>query len=272
MPTTVHQLIEGTEVTTGASPSVTLKYFVDGAASENAALDAVLSTCPSTYNGMPRQSRSAEPISDTKYLVTARYSPQASNDQGSSGGAPPESSYEFSTGGGSETMFVSLSTKQRVALPGGPQAPDFHSGVNVTNDGPQGVERTVPIFNFSETHYKTAAAVSNSYVATLFALTGTVNNSAFRGFSAGEVLFLGARGSKRGVNGDWEITYSFAASPNVTSGTIGGFTGINKDGWDYLWFLFEDKEDPNAEKVVRRPRAAYVEQIYKRGGFAGLGI
>ena len=42
MPTTVHQLIEGTEVTTGASPSVTLKYFVDGAASENAALDAVL--------------------------------------------------------------------------------------------------------------------------------------------------------------------------------------------------------------------------------------
>jgi len=245
MPTTVHQLIEGTEVTTGASPSVTLKYYVDGAASENAALDAVLSTSPSTYNGMPRQARSAEAMSATKYLVTARYSPQESNDQGSSGGAPPESSYDFSTGGGSETMFVSLSTKQRVALPGGPQAPDFHSGVNVTNDGPQGVERTVPIFNFSETHYKTAAAVSNSYVATLFALTGTVNNSAFRGFSAGEVLFLGARGSKRGVNGDWEITYSFAASPNVTGGTIGGFTGINKDGWDYLWLLFEDKEDPN---------------------------
>jgi hypothetical protein len=272
MPTAVHQLIEGTEVTTGASPSVTLKYLVDGAASENAALDAVLSTCPSSYNGMPRQSRSAEPISDTKYLVTARYSPQESNDQGSSGGAPPESSYEFSTGGGSETMFVSLSTRQRVALPGGPQAPDFQSGVNVTNDGPQGVERTVPIFNFSETHYKAAAAVSNAYIGTLFALTGAVNNAAFRGFAAGEVLFLGARGSKRGVNGDWEITYSFAASPNVTNGTIGGFTGINKDGWDYLWFLFEDKEDPAAEKVVRRPRAAYVEQIYKRGGFSGLGI
>ena len=123
MPTTVHQLIEGTEVTTGASPSVTLKYFVDGAASENAALDAVLSTCPATYNGMPRQSRSAEPISDTKYLVTARYSPQESNDPGSSGQAPPESSYEFNTSGGSETMFVSLSTKQRVALPGRPPAP-----------------------------------------------------------------------------------------------------------------------------------------------------
>ena len=89
MPTTVHQLIEGTEVTTGASPSVTLKYFVDGAASENAALDAVLSTCPATYNGMPRQSRSAEPICDTKYLVPARYSSQESNDPGSSGQAPP---------------------------------------------------------------------------------------------------------------------------------------------------------------------------------------
>ena len=63
-----------------------------------------------------------------------------------------------------------------------------------------------------------------------------------------------------------------AASENVSNGTIGGFTGINKDGWDYLWFLFEDKEDPNAEKVVRRPRAAYVEQIYRRGTFSGLGI
>lgn len=272
MPTTVHQLIEGTEVTTGASPSVTLKYYVDGAANENAALDAVLSTCPSTYNGMPRQSRSAEPISDTKYIVTAKYAPQESNDQGSSGSAPPESSYEFNTSGGSETMFVSLSTKQRVALPGGAPAADYHGGVNVTDDGPQGVERTVPVFSFSETHYKTAASVSNAYVGTVFSLTGTVNNAAFRGFAAGEVLFLGARGSKRGVNVDWEITYSFAASPNVTNGSIGGFTGINKDGWDYLWFQFEDKEDANAEKVVRRPRAAYVEQIYKRGNFAGLGI
>ena len=272
MPTTVHQLIEGTEVTTGASPSVTLKYYVDGAANENAALSAVLAQCPDTYNGMPRQSRSAEPISDTKFIVTAKYAPQESNDQDSSGSVPPESSYEFNTGGGSETMFVSLSTKQRIALPGGPPAPDYRSGVNVTDDGPQGVDRTVPVFNFSETHYKSASAVTSGYVASVFALTGTVNNSSFRGFAAGEVLFLGARGSKRGVNGAWEITYAFAASPNVTNGSIGGFSGINKDGWDYLWFQFEDKEDANAEKVVRRPRAAYVEQIYKRGNFAGLGI
>ena len=116
MPTTVHQLIEGTEVTTGASPSVTLKFYVDGAASENAALSAVLSLCPDAYNGMPRQSRSAEPISDTKYIVTAKYAPQESNDPDTSGSTPPESSYEFNTGGGSETMFVSLSNKQRVAL------------------------------------------------------------------------------------------------------------------------------------------------------------
>lgn len=42
----------------------------------------------------------------------------------------------------------------------------------------------------------------------------TLDVDGWRAFAAGEVLFLGASGSKRGEE-EWEITYRFAASPNV---------------------------------------------------------
>jgi hypothetical protein len=58
----------------------------------------------------------------------------------------------------------------------------------------------------------------------------------------------------------------------VADATIGDFTGVNKQGWEYLWFLFEDVEDQAEKKVVRRPRSAYVEQINRTAAFSGLGI
>lgn len=129
----------------------------------------------------------------------------------------------------------------------------------------------VPVYNFSETHYIDAALMTGAYKAALFFLTGAVNNAPFRGFAAGEVLFLGASGSKRGQD-DWEIRFRFAASPNVTGLVVGSITGINKRGWEYLWGRYADAEDTAAKALVKRPVAAYVEQVYPYGDFSGLGI
>ena len=79
--------------------------------------------------------------------------------------------------------FDQLSPRRRTA----------NAGENV-----EGVDIAIPVYNFSETHYKSAASVSTSYRLALFRVTGTVNSSSFRGFAAGEVLFLGASGSRRG--------------------------------------------------------------------------
>jgi len=113
--------------------------------------------------------------------------------------------------------------------------------------------------------------MTGAYKAALFFLTGAVNNAPFRGFAAGEVLFLGASGSKRGQD-DWEIRFRFAASPNVTGLVVGSITGINKRGWEYLWGRYADAEDTAAKALVKRPVAAYVEQVYPYGDFSGLGI
>jgi hypothetical protein len=266
MTTTVTNIQEGTEVSTGPNRSASLAYHVAGASTELDALAAVAGVAPVSFNGLPRTSRSAEPLTGSKYLVRVSYELNRPEDSS----VAVESSFEFNTGGGSETMYVSRSTVGTYSV-AGLTAPSFSGGINVTDDGPQGVDRVVPVYQFSETHTIPAANVTGAYKAALFGLTGTVNNAAFKGFAAGEVLFLGARGTKNG-SGDWEINFSFNALPNVANATFGPFTGVNKKGWEYLWFLFEEEEDATAKRVVRKPVAAYVERIYPESNFAGLGI
>ena len=167
-------------------------------------------------------------------------------------------------------MTQSLDNVQRVAAPGY-VAPNFHGAIGVSDDRVEGTDITIPVFNFTETHYILDAYVDGAYKLALFNLTGKVNDASFKGFAKGEVLFLGASGSKRGLD-DWEISFRFAASPNVASLTLGDITGITKEGWQYLWMRFIDDEDSSANALIKRPIAAYVEQVYAYGNFSGLGI
>jgi hypothetical protein len=58
----------------------------------------------------------------------------------------------------------------------------------------------------------------------------------------------------------------------VTGLAVGPITGIAKKGWEYLWVRYADVEDTGAKMLVKRPIAAYVEQVYEYANFAGLGI
>jgi hypothetical protein len=192
--------------------------------------------------------------------VTVRYGKKEPKETG-------ESSFSFDTGGVTAHITQSLSTVNKYAASG--SAPDCQGAIGVTGDSVEGTDVTVPVYNFTETHYLPDNAVTGAYKLTLFQLTGRVNNGVFKGFAAGEVLFLGASGAKRGTE-DWEITYRFAASPNVTSLSVGPITGISKLGWDYLWVRYADAEDENV--LVKQPIAAYVERVYELGNFDALGI
>ena len=137
-----------------------------------------------------------------------------------------------------------------------------------------GVDVTMPVLNFTETHVMKGSRVSTSYKKNVASLTGTVNRSGYRGFSAGEVLFLGASGTKRGKKNDspWEITFRFAVSPNQSSLQVGKLKVSQKKGWDYLWVRYADKVAENKKNVIKEPVAAYVEQVYPEGDFGNLGL
>jgi len=253
----------------GDSPSAELIYGVRGTDDDVVARTIVQAVSPSVHDGLYRQTIDLEPdwadtdTSNGRWTATVRYvanpTPQTE-----------ESSFSFETSGGTQHLTQSLETIGRYA-PAGDTAPDYQGAVGVTHDSVEGVDIAVPVYAFSETHYKPASFVTLAYRGTLFSLTGKVNSASFKGLTAGECLFLGARGSRRGA-GDWEITYNFAASPNRTSIVIGNITVPAKKGWEYLWVRYEDSLDPTANAIVKRPRAAYVEKVYELASFAALGI
>ena len=173
----------------------------------------------------------------------------------------------FSTGGGNLHITQSLGTKSYVSSG---SAPDHGGAIGVTSEGVQGVDILVPNTQWSETHRFNDTKVSTAYIKTLANATGRTNKADFREFAAGEVLFLGAEGGK--INDSaWEITFNFAASPNITT-TIAGISGIQKNGWEYLWIQHEEKEDTAAKRIVRKAIAVYVEQVYFEADFAVLDI
>lgn len=264
MSITVVEKWESRRHTEGENASAELTYLVIGTDNDLLAKSALRDGSYTIYDGLVRQSYSIdERVAEEIWLGTVRYGRRARPETG-------ESTFQFETGGGTHHVTQSLETKGNYA-PEGKTAPDFQGAIGVTDDAVEGVDITVPIFNFSETHFLPSAAVTQAYVLALYALTGRINQGAFRGFAAGEVLFLGASGSKRGED-DWEISFRFAASLNVEDLVVGDIEGINKGGWDYLWCRYQPAADEEAKMLVQRPTSAHVERVYAWGNFALLGI
>ena len=277
MATKVEEAYSERDQTIDAKGNVTeieVPYIVSGAADEDAALAAARTTAAGRQvKGMSLDSvEVTERVNGDTWRVKAVYADdEDSSSSDDDGGEEETSSFAFDTGGG--TMHLNQSLKTVSKTPN--DAPDFGGAIEVDNEGNvNGVDVTMPVLNFTETHVMNGGRVSTSYRKAVAALTGTVNSGSFRGFSAGEVLFLGAAGSKRSrkASAPWEITFRFAVSANRSSVKVGDLTVSSKRGWDYLWVRYADKVSENKKNVVKKPVAAYVEQVYPQGDFGNLGI
>lgn len=116
--------------------------------------------------------------------------------------------------------------------------------------------------------------VTSSWIRGVAGVTGTTNNSTFRGFEAGEVLFVGCSGSQEWDDqkgrGPWSLSFRFVASKNVTGKKIGDISGIAKRGHEYLWVRYEDSSD--SKELFKKPKAVYVNKVYRESDFSALGI
>ena len=92
-------------------------------------------------------------------------------------------------------------------------------------------------------------------------LTGSVNDRAFHGWAAGEVLFLGCNSGLPGVNDRGEeiidVTFKFAIRRNRDSLLING-RRISAAGWDIVWPLGTD--------------FVYTSRVYPRNDLSQLGV
>lgn len=178
----------------------------------------------------------------------------------------------FDTTGGTAKVTEPFYRRARYAAPGENLAGlPTNAPIGHTGDGePEGVDIVVPSFAWTETHTFHISQITFAYAMTLYNITGRVNNAAFRGFAAGEVLFKGASGGNQKNETEADVQFNFEAQPNVTGLTVGEITGISKYGWDYLWCLYS--EDENGEMRYKKAKGCYIDQVYKTAAFSALGI
>ena len=256
----------------GKVVEVEIPYIVFEAADEGAALSAARSKATvESFEDMELDGvEVTERVNKDTWKVKAIWKSEGEEEEDDDD-EEETSSFAFDTGGGTMHRNQSLKTVSKVPN----DAPDFNGAIEVDNEGNvNGVDVTMPVLNFTETHTMNGSRVTTSYKKSVAALTGTVNRSGFRGFSAGEVLFLGASGTKRSKkpNAPWEITFRFAVSPNQSGLQVGKLKVSQKKGWDYLWVRYADKVADNKKNVIKEPVAAYVEQVYPDGDFGNLGL
>jgi len=247
-----------------------IPYFVFEVEDEDAAIEFAKANVPLMFNDVPLESIEIdERLSKNVFKINAQYKKSSSAALSSIDNDEPDPLYSFDTGGGTQHLTQSLKTVAKYPS----DAPDYNGAIGYDGENVNGIDVTMAVMNFSETHYVKPSRVTTKYKRNISDLTGSVNSGQFKGYPEGEVLFLGASGSRRGDDRDnfWEILFKFAVSANRQNLKVGSLTVSEKKGWDYLWVRYaDDLED--GETLVKKPIAAYVEKVYERKDFGLLGI
>jgi hypothetical protein len=289
-----------TEWTLSDNPSGTFVYIIKSEKGDdednkdeilyNDALSALIEKAPefikmssTKISGGPgwdlfRQSISVEAVDDYLWTGTVKY--------GLSNVIPEESeviapSYQFDTTG--NTLHITNSILTRGQYASGNRGIQYYDRLINTSvsekneDGTpkahnvDGIDITVPCYIFSETYQK---IMTETYAKVLMELTGKINCDWFKNFEKGEILFLGASGSRRNSANVWEITYKFSVMPNKRNFIFDEAHPANfdqialKEGWDYLWV--NQETDPETKLPIITQ--VNIEQVYEYGDFSRLEI
>jgi len=241
------------------------------------------------YPGLPGMKLMAEQytvsyLGDNAWQVTIQYEKAGAED----GTDPLKRSRSFDTTGG--TQHITQSMRIAVKYEAGifndeytlleaekrfpSNSADMSGAIGVDSNGVNGVDVVCPQLQWQENYDVPNVYVTSAYIRGVASLTGTTNNASFRGFEAGEVLFVGCSGNQEWDDqkgrGPWSLSYRFVASKNMSGNTIGAITGIGKKGHEYLWVRYEDAVDSST--LIKKPKAVYVNKVYNESNFAGLGI
>lgn len=248
---------------------ISRQYIASGYTTESAAIAAVHTALPSTLGDLERldgETRVDE-LKENVYTATVTWrlvEPSVGLN------------YSFTLGGNSFSREFAIA--QTGYWAGGVSFTATHVGINFDGERVNGVTLpSRPGLEFTIERLKPIADVDNAYIDAVSDLLFTTNDATFEGFPPGEVLFLGLTGSRQG-DGDWRLYYKFGRNPNETGVTIvasevsKNITGIDREGWQYLWVEYNAREDTTRKYLSVDPRFAYVAQVFEDGTFADLGL
>jgi len=215
-------------------------------------------------------------LGDNAWQVTIQYEKNGAED----GTEPLKRARSFDTTGGTQHI---TQAESETGYPSGFGGANYQfMAIGVDSNGVNGVDIVAPQLQWQESYDVPDAYVTSNYIKSLASVTGTTNNASFRGFAAGEVLFVGCSGSQEWDDqkgrGPWSLSYRFVASPNAGTGqtlparSVGDITGIEKKGHEYLWVRYEDSVSGASNALLKKPKAVYVNKVYRESNFSALGI
>jgi hypothetical protein len=254
------------------------RYFLRGSTVIADIYQAMRDTAPTTIGTLVRQPPQADPIPGTTdgWFGVVDYAVGSSEPYENG-----ESSFSMKIGGGTAKMTQAIAhVEDYVAT--GVDAPKRNHGGAIGVDaegGIEGVEVPVPGMEFSRTLYVATEDMTQSWAAQIFFLCGRKNDAPWTvttdsgrtlTFDAGEVTFLFQEENERGKTGGWVCVQHFRAEPNLSNASLSGFTGITKDGADYIWFEFGPVFDDAAKAKLTKATHAHVEQTALDGDFNNL--
>ena len=265
--------------------SITVEYIVMGAEDVTEAIAETFAQVPATEDdiGISTITCNEEAVEGAVTtgiggvhvtVVTYSSSKRAGGNNGGEEAGDGADTFTFDTSGGTTHITQSLDTIDYGSLTFTPlpAAVGTAGAINADGETVHGVDIVTPSFNFTETRWVSTLTVDQTYKLLVSELTGKVNSEPFRGFAAGEVLFLGANGNRSQGSVNWQIVYSFSVKRNKTNIVIDATTIDEKDGWDYLWLRYEHTLPPLAVSIYLKPASYYIERIYERGDLNDLGI
>ena len=254
--------------------SGSIKYLARGTTDLSEALGAVLTQREATFSGfypeypvLDSWVERPDALADDLFFFTQNYTPAnlTSTD-------PTNGTITWS----SDFRLENQRIKHSLATTAyGEDAPDFGGLINVSGAGAEqtveGVDIGFPVGSYVGTFRAPDTVINDAWRKGVLELVGTVCSYTFRNHPSGEVRFTGF--SDRQVFGadgfDYEATFEFAYSQNLTGATIAGIEGVDKEGWQYLWVYYKRTEDDGKPSVT--PAGVYVETLYEKASWAAMG-
>ena len=202
--------------------SAEIPYVVFNAADEDEALQAVLADAPSALGSVPLNSVEIDSRENsTTYKVNAVYEDNSEDGGDDSDDDDDSSTVSFDCGGGSKHLTHSIK-QTRVKGSMDPKGAIGWNGKSGAECQISGVD--VPTAQLRETYTRTMklSRISTSFKRSVAALVGKVNSGSFKGWSAGEVMFLGMSYScpdKKSTK--VTVTFTFSIPPTASGVQVG---------------------------------------------------
>ena len=264
-----------------SNSTATVTYIVEGTEDDITACTSAYKFAPDEFSEIPKKSASvAERLTENAWKIEVNYGSESKSSSGDSGSEDDEATMNFDCSAGTKHMTQAI--EQTCVYAGSGESKDSSdeaSAVPIGWNGKDGSESEaagvdVSIGELRETYTKTMSkskVTGTSWKRKVAELVGKVNSGSFKGWNAGEVMFLGcsysapSKGSKK-----VSVSFHFAIRLNESKATVAGQNIGSKKGFEYLWALTDDEVRDGERK--RKVRKIYKAVVCETDGFGGLGI